>query len=77
LQLLFPFSESLEGPKLEIFGSLVFTHIRPVWVGDLGTRPKYSKLGWFRLENRHFVLFSSDIGCKKIIRAVGDGVKKL
>jgi hypothetical protein len=30
----------LKGPKLEIFGSGVFTHIRPVWVGDLGTRPK-------------------------------------
>ena len=23
-----------------IFGSGVFTQIRPVWVGDLGTRPK-------------------------------------
>ena len=26
----------LKGPKLEIFGSRVFTQIRPVWVGDLG-----------------------------------------
>jgi hypothetical protein len=30
----------LKGPKLEIFGSRVLTHIRPVWVGDLGTRQK-------------------------------------
>jgi hypothetical protein len=30
--------KSLKGPKLEIFGSGVFTQIRPVWVGDLGTR---------------------------------------
>jgi hypothetical protein len=27
----------------EIFGSRGFTQIRPVWVGDLGTRPKNSK----------------------------------
>jgi hypothetical protein len=32
----------LKGPKLEIFGSRVFTQIRPVWVGDLETRPKNS-----------------------------------
>jgi hypothetical protein len=30
----------LKGLKLEIFGSGVLTQIRPVWVGDLGTRPK-------------------------------------
>jgi hypothetical protein len=46
-------------PKLEIFGSEVLTQIRPVWVGDLGTRPKNPKLGWFRPENRQFVLFSA------------------
>ncbi len=40
----------LYGPKLEIFGSRVFTQIRPVWVGDLGTSPKNSKFRWFRLE---------------------------
>jgi hypothetical protein len=27
----------LKGPKLEIFCSRVFTQIRSVWVGDLGT----------------------------------------
>jgi hypothetical protein len=44
---------------LEIFGSGVFTEIRLVWVGDLGTRPKNQKLGWFRPENRQFVLSST------------------
>jgi hypothetical protein len=29
------------------------------------------------LENRHFVLFSSDTYCKKIMRAVAYGVKKI
>jgi hypothetical protein len=31
------------GTKLEIFGSRIFTQIRPAWVGDLGSRPKNSK----------------------------------
>jgi hypothetical protein len=48
----------LKGPKLEIFGTGVFTQIRPVWVGDLGTRPKNPKLGWLRPENRQFVLLA-------------------
>jgi hypothetical protein len=38
----------LKGPKHEIFGSGVFIQIRPVWVGDSGTRPKNPK--WLRLE---------------------------
>jgi hypothetical protein len=34
----------LKGPKLAIFGFRVFfTQIRPVWVGDLGARPKNFK----------------------------------
>ncbi len=49
----------LKGPKLEIFGSMVFTQIRPVRVGDLGTRPKNPKLGWFRPENFQFILFNA------------------
>jgi hypothetical protein len=49
----------LKGPKLEIFGFRVFTQIRPVWVGDLGARPKNSKFLKLRLENRWFVLFSA------------------
>jgi hypothetical protein len=43
-------AETLKGPKLEIFGSWVFTQVRPGWVGDLETRPKNSILGWFRPE---------------------------
>jgi hypothetical protein len=38
--------------------------IRPVWVGDLGTRPRNPTMGWFRPENRQFVLFSA-AGVKK------------
>ena len=30
----------LKGPKCEIFDSGVFAQIRPIWIGDLGTRPK-------------------------------------
>ncbi len=33
----------LKRPKLEIFDSVVFTQIRPVRVGDLGTRQNNSK----------------------------------
>ncbi len=32
--------DRLKGPKHEIFGSGFFTLIKPVWVGDLGTRTK-------------------------------------
>jgi hypothetical protein len=52
-------SNVLKGPKLEIFDSGVFTQIRPVWVGDLGTRPKTMKSVWFWLENRCFVFLSA------------------
>jgi hypothetical protein len=30
----------LKGPKREIFVAGIFTEIKPVWVGDLETRPK-------------------------------------
>ncbi len=33
----------LKGPKREIFVAGIFTEIRPVWVGDLETRPKNLK----------------------------------
>jgi hypothetical protein len=33
----------LKGPKREIFVTGIFTEIRPVWVGDLETRPIYLK----------------------------------
>jgi hypothetical protein len=52
------------GPKLEIFGSGVFTQIRPVWVGDLGTRPKNPTMGWFMPENRQFFYFFSAVSYK-------------
>ncbi len=38
----------LKGLMIEIFGSGVFTQIRPVWVGAFGTRPKNPTMGWFR-----------------------------
>jgi len=30
----------LKGPKREIFDFGVFAQIRPIWIGDLGSRPK-------------------------------------
>ena len=33
----------LKGPKREIFGFGFFTQIKPIWIGDLGTRPKNPK----------------------------------
>ena len=33
----------LKGPKCEIFDSGVFAQIGPIWIGDLGTRPKNNK----------------------------------
>ncbi len=32
-----------KGPKREMFVAGIFTEIRPVWVGDLETRPKNLK----------------------------------
>ena len=34
---------SLKGPKREIFVAGIFAHIRRIWIGDLGTRPKNPK----------------------------------
>ncbi len=34
--------ENLKGPKHEIFGTRVFMQSKPVWVSDLGTRPRKS-----------------------------------
>jgi hypothetical protein len=33
----------LKGPKREIFGLGIFAQIRPIWIGDLGIRPKNPK----------------------------------
>ncbi len=35
---------SLKGPKREIFVAWIFAQIRPIWIGDLGTRPKNPKI---------------------------------
>jgi hypothetical protein len=59
----------LKRPKLEIVGSGVFALVRPVWIGDLETRPKISKSCWVRLDNRHFVLF---IAVADIAKKTGD-----
>jgi hypothetical protein len=53
---------------LEIFGSRVYSQIRPAWVGDLGIRPKNSKFWWFRLENRYFVLLALSPTLLKSVR---------
>jgi hypothetical protein len=45
LCVLVPLSQALKGPKHEIFGSRVFTQIRPQRAGDLGIGPKNSKFG--------------------------------
>ena len=49
----------LKGPKHDIFGSGFFYVNQTSMDSDLGTRTKNLKLGWFRPENRHFVLFSA------------------
>ncbi len=54
-----PVKTTLKGPEHEISGSRVFTQIRPVWVGNLGTKPKNPKLGRFRPQNCQFELFSA------------------
>jgi hypothetical protein len=53
-----------------IFGSRVYAQIRPVSVGDLEARTKYSKFVWFRLENCRFVLLAQPLnllkyGCRR------------
>jgi hypothetical protein len=37
------FDQTLKGPKREIFDSGFFALIRPIWIGDLGTKPKNYK----------------------------------
>jgi hypothetical protein len=56
-----------------IFGSTVCTQIRPVRLGDLGTRQKNSKFLWFRHENRRCAV--ADIA-ENFVSTIGDGVKK-
>jgi hypothetical protein len=42
-----------------MFGSRVFTQIKPVWVDDLGAWPEIHNFDGAGLKNRHFVLFSA------------------
>ncbi len=44
---MYAFSFALKGPKREMFVAGVFTETRPVWVGDLKTRPKTYEVFWF------------------------------
>ncbi len=66
--------------QLEIFCSGVFTHIKPVWVGDLGTRSKSPKFWRFRLENCHFVIFLKqlflDVALQNFFTAVSHSTKQ-
>jgi hypothetical protein len=43
-------NRTVKGPMLEILGFGIFTQIRPVWMGDLGTNPKNSKSLLFGLK---------------------------
>ncbi len=45
----------LKGPKREMLVAGIFTEVRPVWVGDLETRPKKSKK--FMFGALHYPLF--------------------
>jgi hypothetical protein len=42
------------GPKREIFVAGIFAQIRPIWIGDLGTRPKNPKKIMFGALNSTF-----------------------
>jgi len=53
------FSAMLKGPKLEIFGSMVFPQIRPVWVADLGLDKKIQNFDGLGLKITVFLLFSA------------------
>jgi hypothetical protein len=58
---------NLKGPKLETYVSLVFTKIKPVWVGDLGTRSKNSNFYGSGLRIANLCFFAlSPTSLKKI-----------
>jgi hypothetical protein len=66
----------LKGPKLEIFGSRVFPQIRPVWVGDLGTRRKNSKFDGLGVKIAVLYFLAMSPTLQSFLSAIGDGVKK-
>jgi hypothetical protein len=49
----------LKGPKHEIFGSGVFTQIRPVWVGALELGQQIKKIYGFGLKITIFVFLGA------------------
>ncbi len=53
----------LKGPRHEIFVAGIFTQIRPVWVGDLGTRPKSPKSLYFCVWGLILSFISWDFCC--------------
>jgi hypothetical protein len=54
----------IKGPKHEKILAGIFTHIRPVWIGELETRPKASKNLWLGPYIFIFIgeFFFTDIG---------------
>ena len=63
---------NLKGPKLETFVSLVFTKIKPVWVGDLGTRSKNSNFYGSGLRIANLCFFALSPTSQKKFSALGD-----
>ncbi len=57
----------LKGPKLETFGSRVFTQIRPVCFRDLGIDKTNQN---FNLKNRRFVLYKTAVDIAKKFEAL-------
>ncbi len=66
----------LKGPKLEIFGSRVFTKLRPVWWVTQELNRKIQNLDGFglKIDILNFLALSP-IQLKNILTTVGDGVK--
>jgi hypothetical protein len=61
------------GPSWRYSASLIFTQIRPVWVDDVGTRPKIQKVDGFGLRSQ-FCTFSA---VADIVKTFSDSAKKL
>jgi hypothetical protein len=62
------FNKSLKGPKEEKCVSGIFAQITPVWIGELETRPKASKINvgafYFYFYQLNFVLAMSATALK-------------
>jgi len=54
-------SMKLKGPKHEKFVAKICTQIRPVWIGELETKPKTSKkFGWGIIFGKTFLSVVGD-----------------